>query len=97
MKKKNVFIAFVLTLFAIVAFGQDSATATFVADSIQQHEAEQLTTTLLNTTVGILDATNNSIIPGVSNTYTGALIGVVIREIIAAIFRRRKRKKAAQQ
>jgi hypothetical protein len=108
MKTKNIFIAFALTILTALAFAHDTATththdtaalaiSSAVSDSLQQVEATQIADAVLNTGISLLNATNNNIIPGMDNTIPGIVIGVVIREIIAAIFRRRKRKKEAQQ
>lgn len=47
---------------------------------------------LLQTGVGIADATNNNIIPGVPNTITGSLITLIAGMVIRFFEKRRLRK-----
>lgn len=86
MKKLNVALAFFFVCIATFFYGQDSMPA------VVNHIPD-----LVSMTSEIFTATNNDIIPGVNNTITGAVIGVLLKELVAGLIRRRRKKKAAKK
>lgn len=81
MKRKNIFIAFML----ICTFAVAQDTLPQAADHLQN---------AITAGAALLDATHNTLIPGMENSTAGLLLYAILREVIPAIRRRRKRKKA---